>query len=358
LGDLNFAGDADAQFELQWQYCCNCEHFCPISPEQDSLQRCPVCTRRSSLLYVCDRCFTISFESNTPVETKNFSLTPEALPEPFCPGCLQANSGEVREHVCEELGASFTTALNSCPICGERLDVGPSFPSLVAQYLRRTKRASKLNVTFDYDTSLFVEVEDGEFVIVTNGVESNQAIVLPRLTHFSSPRDFYEIYQDYYHHHSQLRAGEVMINEPALAERSGDGWKFAAAGLLEVVDDRPKSKREKIRLSEAEIPAEPKPAPAVKAAEQDLSARTCSQCGSVVEERYAFCWHCGQAMKPSGETTEKPVSPRRFIIDVDESSTERPARGDVQSSIFSSELPNEGLRRKEAGRRTQRGRVH
>ena len=363
LGELNFAGDADAQFDLQWQYCCNCEHFCPISPEQDSLQRCPVCTRRSSLLYVCDRCFTISFESNTPVETKNFSLTAEALPEPFCPGCLQANSGEVREHVCEELGASFTTALNSCPICGERLDIGPSFPSLVAQYLRRTKRASKFNVTFDYDTGLFVEVDDGEFVIVTNGVESNQAIVLPRLSHFSSPRDFYEIYQDYYHHHSQLRAGEVMINEPALAERSGDGWKFAAAGLLEVVDDRPKSKgREKIRLSEVETPAEPKPVPAVKAAQQDSSGTTCSQCGSLVEERYAFCWHCGQAMKPAGETTEKraegPAGPRRFIIDVDESSTERPASGDVPSSIFSSELPNEGLRRKEGGRRTHRGRIH
>src|ERR1043166_2565128 len=114
LGDLNFAGNDHSQAELLWQYCCNCEHFCPISSQADSLERCPVCTRRSSLLYVCDRCFTASFESNTPVEPKNFSLTAEALPEPFCPGCLQANSGEVREHVCEELGASFTTALNPC----------------------------------------------------------------------------------------------------------------------------------------------------------------------------------------------------------------------------------------------------
>src|SRR5215510_13521259 len=137
LGELNFAGETRTEAGLQWQYCCNCEHFCPISADGDSLQRCPVCTRRTSQLFICERCRTISFESNTPLQAKNFTLTAEGLPQPSCPACLQANSGEVREHQCDELGAGFTTALNSCPICRERLDVGPTFPSLVAPYLRR-----------------------------------------------------------------------------------------------------------------------------------------------------------------------------------------------------------------------------
>src|SRR5262249_33057501 len=89
LGELNFAGVAASQVELQWLYCCNCEPFCPISSEQESIARCPVCTRRISRLYACDRCFTISFESDTPLETKNFTLTSEGLPQPSCPGCLQ-----------------------------------------------------------------------------------------------------------------------------------------------------------------------------------------------------------------------------------------------------------------------------
>src|SRR5215813_14765408 len=96
LGEFNFAGSDRSQVALHWQYCCNCEHFSPISPQGESLQRCPVCTRPTSLLFICDRCFITSYESNTPLRTKNFTLTSEGLPQPSCPGCLQANSGEVR----------------------------------------------------------------------------------------------------------------------------------------------------------------------------------------------------------------------------------------------------------------------
>src|SRR6266581_1567876 len=86
----------------------------------------------------------------------------EGAAQPSCPGCLQATSADLREHTCDGLGASFITALSSCPICQERLDIGPSFPSSVARYLKRTKAANKVNVTFDYETELFVPVEDGE----------------------------------------------------------------------------------------------------------------------------------------------------------------------------------------------------
>src|SRR6266851_2078661 len=176
LGELDFAGEAKTPVELQWQYCCNCEHFCPIDFDQHGLERCPVCTRRSSILYMCDRCYTISFESNTPLQTKNFTLTSEGAPQPSCPGCLQATSADLREHTCDGLGVSLITALNCCPICQERLDIGPSFPCPVGHYLRRTRIANTVSVTFDYETELFIPVGDGEFVVICNGDEGVQSI--------------------------------------------------------------------------------------------------------------------------------------------------------------------------------------
>jgi len=134
LGEIDFEGQATSPVDLQWQYCCNCEHFCPADFDQYGLQRCPVCTRRSSLIYVCDRCYVISFESNTPLQTKNFTLTGEGVPQPSCPGCLRPASADMREHACDAVNATFITGLNTCPICDERLDIAPAFPSLVANY--------------------------------------------------------------------------------------------------------------------------------------------------------------------------------------------------------------------------------
>jgi len=373
LGELNFAGDQRLQSELHWQYCCNCEHFCPISANGESLEHCPVCTRRSSRLYVCDRCSTISFESTTPLDAKNFTLTSEGIPRPACPGCLQTSSGEVREHVCDDLGTSFTTALTTCPICRERLDIGPSFPNLVSQFLRKTKATNKSIVTFDYDTGLFVEVEDGEFVVVPDASERNRVMLVPRLAQFSDPREFYEIYQDYYHYRAELRTGEVFIHEPALAERTEGGWAFKSQGMLEVVDDHPKPKTRKVRFSEtplhhessaAAIPparvAEPamplqRPAelamPAQRVAEPAMppqraaepailpgdieteappslaappevapSGGVCQHCGSAIEDKYAFCWNCGKPMQAAKHAEPKrPKNPsRRLIIDMDD----------------------------------------
>ena len=50
LGEIDFEGEGKTPLEVLWQYCCNCEHFCPVDFEQYGLQRCPVCTRKSSLL--------------------------------------------------------------------------------------------------------------------------------------------------------------------------------------------------------------------------------------------------------------------------------------------------------------------
>jgi hypothetical protein len=137
---------------------------------------------------------------------------------------------------------------------------------LVSQFLRKTKATNKANVTFDYDTGVFVEIEDGEFVIVPDASDSHRFMVVPRLTQFSDPREFYEIYQDYYHHRAEIRAGEVFIHEPAFAERTDGGWVFKSQGLLEVVDDHPKRRARKVRFSET-APHPERPATIPPAAE-------------------------------------------------------------------------------------------
>lgn len=352
LGELDFEGEAKSPAEVHWQYCCNCEHFCPIGFNEEGLERCPVCTRRSSLLHLCNRCYTISFESNTPLQTKNFTINSEGLPQPSCPSCLHETSADLREHTCNALAASFMTALDVCPLCQERLDIGPSFPSTVSDYLRRTRNANKVNVTFDYDTALFVPVADGEFVLIKSDTETGEPVVVPRSPRLNSKRDFYEVYQDYFHC-SRPDAGEVHVISPAGVSMVGNGWSLHATGILEILTDKPKktisanqvhqrldqelrqrtsveSRKKQVQEINEPPPAprsQPKPEarsralvdllqekareaaqPTVQpAAEVDSAAASnpdstlCTCCGSYVEKKYEFCWQCGNRLSPGGD---------------------------------------------------------
>jgi hypothetical protein len=347
LGEFDFEGKAKPSTVVSWQYCCNCEHFCPTGFGQDVLERCPACSRQSSALYLCDCCYTISFESNTPIQTKNFTLTSEGAPQPSCPGCLQATSADLREHTCDALGASFTTALNCCPICQERLDIGPSFPSALAFYLKRTKGANKLIVTFDYESELFLPVEDGEFVVIRDGNETIQPIVLPRSTRFATSRDFYELYQDYYHCARPV-AGEIQIIEPAAVTRVADGWKLEVPGILEVLEDQPKKKApadvtfhqpNQLTRKEAGLPVGP--------IKEESPVEPCSHCGSLVETIYAFCWKCGSPLTakhdPSVTLSERltPIMRSAAIATEEEEPTAQHQLVPVSSPIFSWALPKE-----------------
>lgn len=319
LGEIDFEGQASTPVELQWQYCCNCEHFCPVDFDQYGLQRCPVCARRSSALYLCDRCYVISFESNTPLQIKNFTLTAEGVPQPSCPGCLRPASADVHEHTCDEVHASFITGLNTCPICEERLDIAPAFPSTVANYLKRTRAANKVNVTFDYETAAFVPVEDGEFVVVTN---PDQPIVLPRASKFSTKRDFYEFYQDYYHCPNP-DAGDVQILQPAFVGRTGNGWTLMATGILEVIAEQP-SKRVVASVIRPPEEKHEDVEPVVNTKKEEAGARACSECGSMIEEKYSFCWKCGHSME-GNRKLGKTLSPTPDDLD-DELTVQHEAR--------------------------------
>jgi hypothetical protein len=326
LGEIDFEGEGRGTPDVLWQYCCNCEHFAPVDFEHSGLERCPVCTRRSSLLYLCDRCHVISFESNTPLQTKNFTLNADGVPQPSCPGCLRSAAADQHEHFCEEPGTTFITALNTCPICEERLDVLPSFPSTVALYLKRTRAAHKVNVTFDYETESFVPVEDGEFVVVTG---SDPAIALPRAPRFAARRDFYEYYQDYYHCPNP-DAGEVRIVQPAVVVRSGNGWKLETTGVLEIVAEQTPKKivpavmrgvAPVIREEVAAPPPPPTPEPAAPVAspvsletKKESTEKPCGECGALVESRYAFCWKCGHALTSESKPSRTNNPPRGSLL--------------------------------------------
>jgi hypothetical protein len=183
------------------------------------------------------------------------------------------------------------------------LDIGPSFPSSVAHYLRRTKVANKFNVTFDYEIELFVPVEDGEFVLISTGDEASQQIVLPRSARFATRRDFYEFYQDYYHCPTP-NAGEVHIIQPAAVVPTVSGWKLLAPGILEVLEDQPKKGASPdTQRHDADPPSREEPKLFIPPMKEESPVTPCSHCGSLVETRYAFCWKCGH---PLTSTPPKP----------------------------------------------------
>jgi hypothetical protein len=228
---------------------------------------------------------------------------------------------DLREHACDDAHVSFVTALNTCPICNERLDIGPSFPAAVAQYLKRTKSANKTFVTFDYECGLFVPVEDGEFVLIRNNDDTNKTFVLPRSSRLSALRDFYELYQDYYHCAAPA-PGEITISEPAVVVPMSAGWKLLAPGVFIVIDDQPKRKAPVPAPPPPKLPVVPPqqkapvlaPQPKVSMAQPTVEtdgstvsrkpqassdAAYCTYCDTLIEAKYAFCWKCGSARSDS-----------------------------------------------------------
>src|SRR5437762_1110295 len=66
MGELDFEGEARNPAEARWEYCCNCAHFFLFGSSADGIERCPACARQLFARYVCNRCYVMTCESNTP----------------------------------------------------------------------------------------------------------------------------------------------------------------------------------------------------------------------------------------------------------------------------------------------------
>ena len=107
-------------YDSIWSYCCDCYTLSssptPAGVKADS--DCSYCGRPTTRRFVCQRCTTMSFESDESKEPKFFNLRTNGIPIPSCPGCLEPSSEtSILEHECAELGASYFTALEVCPFC-------------------------------------------------------------------------------------------------------------------------------------------------------------------------------------------------------------------------------------------------
>ena len=201
-------------------------------------------------------------------------------------------------------------------------------------------------------------VEDGEFVVVTH---TDDAILLPRAAKFSTKRDFYEYYQDYYHCPNP-DAGDVQIIKPALVAPAGNGWTLEATGLLEVIKEQPKPKPVPVAapvvqpppppspkvVKREEVAAPPPPTPAPAPQKEQPGARACPDCGSMIEAKYAFCWKCGHAMdgerKPSTSSGHKPGTMLFSAMDLDDELTVQHEARPLSSTMFSWTTPSEPQR--------------
>lgn len=294
MGDLDFDGQAKEEVETLWQHCCNCEHFWPLVESHHADTQCPVCSRQLSPRYLCDRCYTITCESPTSIETNSFTVTSEGGAQPSCPGCLEPPAGLLREHQCEELAASFISAFASCPFCSQVIGAAPAFPFPAGQYLEKVKAYQ--GATIDYERELFIAAEKGEFAIVPQDAEPARSALIPQRERFASKRDFYEHYQDFFICDNPV-GGEVVVIQPAMVDQVEGGWQLAKPGILEIMD-RPA--QETRANPEGVLPLEEacKPSEQTTTGGAELAA-ACASCGAPNSAKNENCWECGRLLELS-----------------------------------------------------------
>ncbi|HTG94392.1 MAG TPA: hypothetical protein VL866_17485, partial [Pyrinomonadaceae bacterium] len=261
------------------------------------------------------------------------------------------------EHTCEVASVVFLTGLSVCPICHESLDVAPSFPSTVADYLRRTKTANKTYATFDYETELFVPIDDGEFVVITGNDGTGRTFLIPRSPRLSEPRDFYELYQDYYHC-AAPKIGAINVTAPAVVSKAVDGWKLEEPGIFEMFDERKlarsvsaKHAKQKHAVESPALPAPAVEAPAPQASlsthardtqkipkQIDDAAVPCEQCQTPIEPKYAFCWKCGHERGQKKAVSADRPERLRLIVPAGESEEEPGKNPQRRNSLLSRPL--------------------
>ncbi|MET0621856.1 MAG: hypothetical protein ABW250_02645 [Pyrinomonadaceae bacterium] len=263
----------DADF---WEYCCGCQRFWPAGSRHSyqPSDKCPMCARAITALYMCDRCGVITVDSSEKIKGRTFALTPGGAPlkvvagkptKPSCPGCGRAGpTSALAQHQCGERSVVFTTARLSCPFCLEALaellpttvSGPPAFPILVASYLQ-TISPDRSEGRFDKKTGTLVAAYPGTLVLIqtANGSDSTGSHItfaLPTLTHFSNKKEFYSLYQDSFTC-DEPGEGEVQVIYPAIFDKQGGVWKLKEAGRLGVIKE-PLEDSDAAAESKAEAP--------------------------------------------------------------------------------------------------------
>jgi tetratricopeptide (TPR) repeat protein len=119
-----------------WEYCCDCQSFRPseIGVSGGVQGRCMVCDREIARRFLCDGCRVISVESDESAKRrKPYMLDAAGAIEPECPACgREPRAAALHPHDCPEVETQFTTALESCPFCGQQVRPSSPPPSTVA----------------------------------------------------------------------------------------------------------------------------------------------------------------------------------------------------------------------------------
>ncbi|HEV8169580.1 MAG TPA: hypothetical protein VGP59_09535, partial [Pyrinomonadaceae bacterium] len=84
---------------------------------------------------------------------------------------------------------------------------------------------------------------------------------------------------------------------------------------------------------------EPAPVPAPAPKKEQPGVRTCTDCGALIEAKYAFCWKCGSAMEnehhSSAPNPRKPPTMLAQAMDLDDELTVQTEPRPLNSTMFS-----------------------
>ena len=267
---------SDFPSESFWEYCCDCQHYWPldVAKSNNGSVECPVCERHIDRRALCSECKVVSVESNNVAKRKLFSISPQAMTMPVCPGCLRRSNRPVLEHSCADFACTFFTTREVCPFCDQRLEPPPNFPCSVASYLEKLPHGA-LVVRFDPEASALKAAQTGEYYLIPTARESSVSIIVPSSPRLGSKQDYYNSYYELFNCENPV-SGEVIIFSPAVVELAGDSWKLREAGFIEIKPD-----------SEEAVGS------------FQLPATTCANCGSLADEHHAYCKRCGAWMKPT-----------------------------------------------------------
>src|SRR5262249_16024575 len=136
----------------------------------------------------------------------------------------------------------------------------------------------------------------------------------------------------------------LHIVDPWSGDPVESGGKGSSRGPFDVEEKGKKNRAvSPIAFSDTKAPVPQKPPLTVATLKDRPTMARCTHCGSLVETKYIFCWHCGNAMTTDGDRLKQQApkisASETFAIDDEEASVQHEV-GQVQPSIFAWALPN------------------